>query len=841
MRQSARTGIRQACTRILVLGIFAFGSQAVNGLTVSLPDQHPGQTGLNKAGPMAKVDPMLSKVFAEYSEHNRTAGTKPFKSGNPYLQIGHGKVLVDAVAAGDGETLLRDLRGLGLQKGSRYGSIVSGRLPLGVVNKAAALKSLRFISASIPITNTGDVTSQGDVAMRSDSARSGGVDGAGTLVGVLSDSYAQQTTGITASTDIASNDLPAGALILDDSGACTDGIQQQECTDEGRAMAQIIHDIAPGASIAFHTAYNGIADFANGIQELADAGADVIVDDVIYLDEPMYQDGAIARAVDNVASEGVAYFSAAGNMARDSYEHVFDGSGEILYIDILGVQYPAGEMHDFDPSPGGTDTLQRIDVPEGQCMILVAQWDSPFGSAALGTGTQNDLDVWLVNAAGTEMITFDAHENIPAGEPVEAIQFCNDGLLYPVQPYVQLIIALWDGAPPGLLKYVVYGNASVEYPTHSGTLYGHANAAGGEAVGAAYYMDTPAFGTTPPVLEGFSSSGGVPILLDKNGSYLPVPDVRAKPGLVAPDGVNTTFFYPSTDRDGDGKPDFSGTSAAAPHAAGVAALMLDFMPAATPTDIYAALRSTAIDMGDSGFDFDSGYGLIQADAAMASLTTTGNATPTAGFTVTSITDLEVSFTDTSNDADGSIVEWDWDFGGDGVSSSQNPTHTFSDAGTYTVTLTVTDNKGAMDSVSQDVTVSAGTGNTAPVASFSYTCNGKDCIFSDLSSDPDGDTTSREWDFGDGGSSTAQNLSHSYTSQGTYTVVLVVTDTSGETGTVSTSIRIKNRGNTSGTVGGSGGGGDTGVTIEAERGRKKCTDGIDNDLDGLIDGADPDCQ
>jgi PKD repeat protein len=840
VRQTAQTGITQACTRILFLAVFVFGSQVVNGLTVSLPDQHPGQIGLNKAGPMAKVDPMLSKVFAEYSEHNRKGGAKPFKSGNPFLQIGRGKILVDAVAANNGEILLKDLRGLGLQKGGHYGPIVSGRLPIGVIDKAAALKSLRFISASVPIINTGYVTSQGDYAMHSDSARSGGVDGAGTLVGVLSDSFAQQTTGITAATDIASDDLPVGTLILDDSGACTDGIQQQECTDEGRAMAQIIHDIAPGASIAFHTAYNGIADFANGIQELADAGADVIVDDVIYLGEPMYQDGAIAKAVDNVAGDGVAYFSAAGNMGRDSYEHAFYGSGEILYIDILGIQYPAGEMHDFDPSPEGTDTLQRIDVPEGQCMILMVQWDSPFGSAALGTGTQNDLDVWLVNADGTEMITFDAHENIPAGEPVEAIQFCNDGLLYPVQPYVQLIIALWDGAPPGLLKYVVFGNASVEYPTHSGTLYGHANANGAEAVGAAYYMDTPAFGTTPPVLEDFSSSGGVPILLDGNGSLLPVPDVRAKPGLVAPDGVNTTFFYPSTDRDGDGKPDFSGTSAAAPHAAGVAALMLDFMPAATPTDIYAALRSTATDMGDPGFDFDSGYGLIQADAAMSSLTTTGNATPNAGFNITSTTDLEVSFTDTSYDTDGSIVEWGWDFGGDGVSYNQSPTHIFSGAGTYTVTLTVTDNGGAMDTTSQDVTVSAGTGNTAPIASFSYACNGKDCNFLDLSSDPDGFNTSWDWDFGDGESSTAQSPSHSYNSQGTYTVVLVVTDNSGDTGTVSTSIRVKNRGNISGIVGGSGGG-DTGGTIEAERGRKKCSDGIDNDLDGLIDGADPDCQ
>jgi hypothetical protein len=217
------------------------------------------------------------------------------------------------------------------------------------------------------------------------------------------------------------------------------------------------------------------------------------------------------------------------------------------------------------------------------------------------------------------MITFDAHENIPAGEPVEAIQFCNDGLLYPVQPYVQLIIALWDGAPPGLLKYVVVGNVTVEYPANSGTIYGHANAAGAEAVGAAYYEDTPSFGTTPPVLESFSSAGGVPILLDSSGNPLVVPEVRVKPGITAPDGVDTTFFYSGTDRNSNGVPDFSGTSAAAPHAAGVAALLLEADPTALPGDIYTALRSTAIDMGSPGFDQDSGYGLIQADAAVSVL------------------------------------------------------------------------------------------------------------------------------------------------------------------------------------------------------------------------------
>jgi hypothetical protein len=339
---------------ILCLGVLVFGWQKVAGLTLQLPGQHPSQIGFSKAASRRKMGPMLVRAVAEYNAHRQKKTALPIKSTNSFLRIRQGKILVDAVAVDDSEVLLQDLGRLGLRKGSRYGFIVSGQLPLAVLEKAAALKSLRYISASIPVRSVGDYTSQGDPAMQADVARAvSGRDGTGITVGVLSDSYAQQTGGVTAADDVASNDLPAAAIILDDGGVCTDGIQQQECTDEGRAMAQIIHDVAPGASIAFHTAYNGIADFANGIQELAAAGADVLVDDIFYVGEPMFQDGAIAKAVDNVAAAGVAYFSAAGNQGRDSYEHSFDGSGEILYIDILGFQYWAGEMHDFDPSPGG--------------------------------------------------------------------------------------------------------------------------------------------------------------------------------------------------------------------------------------------------------------------------------------------------------------------------------------------------------------------------------------------------------------------------------------------------------------------------------------------------------
>jgi hypothetical protein len=192
---------------------------------------------------------------------------------------------------------------------------------------------------------------------------------------------------------------------------------------------------------------------------------------------------------------------------------------------------------------------------------------------------------------------------------------------------------------------VVFGGSAFafnEWNTASATIYGHSNAAGAEAVGAVFYYNSPAFGAATPILNGFSSVGGVPILFDTAGK--PTSIVRQKPEISAPDGTNTTFFGSDIADPGDGSdldtfPNLFGTSAAAPHAAGVAALMLEAVGgpySLTPDEIYAGLESTAIDITRRspevfppvdpgvnnlpvGLDLESGYGLIQADAAVDSV------------------------------------------------------------------------------------------------------------------------------------------------------------------------------------------------------------------------------
>jgi subtilisin family serine protease len=156
-------------------------------------------------------------------------------------------------------------------------------------------------------------------------------------------------------------------------------------------------------------------------------------------------------------------------------------------------------------------------------------------------------------------------------------------------------------------------------------------------VGAAFYFYTPRCGTTPAMLEPFSSQGGAPILFDSSGIRLATPIVRQKPDFIGPDGLNDTFLgftlasagitgasgelstSISECQNNPSYPNFFGTSAATPHAAGIAALMLQANPAVTPAQIYAALQTSALPMGGTTPNFNSGYGFIQADVAMTLL------------------------------------------------------------------------------------------------------------------------------------------------------------------------------------------------------------------------------
>ncbi len=626
----------------------------------------------------AKLTPALQKV-------SKNKGVVPETSvdGLEVVEdyvIVDGAIAIEAVASNmNGQALLKALERLGLRDGKAHKGMVFGYMPIDKLEELANVSELGYARPFVkPATNAGSVTSQGDRALRSDIARQTyNVTGAGSKVGVLSDSYNFRGG---AAAGVASGDLPAaGVQVLAD-------YSLNNPTDEGRAMAEIVHDVAPGAAIAFNTAFGGQVGFANGIKALAAAGCNIIVDDVIYFAEPFFMDGIVAQAVDEVVNNNqVTYFSSAGNQARSSYQAGFVNSGQI----IPGY----GEAHNF----GGGDIRQTITIPGLSTLRLFLQWDDPFRSVTGSAGAQTDLDI-LVYVNNILRTSFSSTaDNLATGDPFEGIGLTNNGAS-PVN--IEIAITKYAGPDPGIIKWVNFGsrNIVVEYDTKSSASYGHANAAGAISVGAAPYFNTPAYNPalTTAIIESFSSAGGTPTLLTISGDRIPNGGIiRQKPEITAADGGNNTFF--GNDYEPDGFPNFFGTSASAPHSAGVAALMKERSGNnLSRNGILSIMQKTALDMDDPltlgfdvGFDFRTGAGFIQADNAVlaSSITDLAIAPTPAILCEGGSSSLVATFNGGS-----APFTYTWQTTGGSITNTNTATATASNlpAGSQTITVTVTD-------------------------------------------------------------------------------------------------------------------------------------------------------
>lgn len=239
-------------------------------------------------------------------------------------------------------------------------------------------------------------------------------------------------------------------------------------------------------------------------------------------------------------------------------------------------------------------------------------------------------------------------------------------------------------------------------------------AAGNDGKNAANY--SPASAPNAITVSALADSDGLPgsdgpsfvyqdgSLYTDDDTLAPFSNFGAVVDICAP-GVLILSTVPGGGYD-DG---YSGTSMAAPHVAGAAAL---FMAGKTQrpsvTDVTKALKESGWTSGDPEYFSGDTDGipepLLNVGGLMGTVTPPPNTPPTANFSYTT-SGLTVTFTDTSSDLDGSIVSRSWTFGDGATSTLQNPSHTYAKAGTYTVQLWVTDDDGAIATASKTVTVS----------------------------------------------------------------------------------------------------------------------------------------
>ncbi|MDG4553115.1 MAG: S8 family serine peptidase [Candidatus Competibacter sp.] len=497
-----------------------------------------------------------------------------------------GSVLVDIKATVADELLnqIKASAGTVINSFPQYDAI-RAKIPLDQVEALATLPGVRSIRQADKLILNKVNTSEGDLAHRASNARTAfTVDGTGIKIGVLSDSVDALAT------LQASGDLPPVVTVLP-------GQSGGVGSSEGTAMLEIVYDLAPGAQLFFATAFGGPAQFAQNILDLAAAGCKVIVDDVGYFAEGAFQDDIISQAVNTVTANGVLYFSSAGNSGNKN-----DGTSGVWEGDYVGTTLPtpispanAMDVQDF----GGGQKLNTITQDSPSLFIL--QWSDPLGASG------NDYDLFLLNAAGTAILAVSNDTQNGTQDPVEGIGSVNVN-----DTGLQLVIGRYSGAPRFMRLNTNRGRLQVNT---AGQTWGHSTAENAFGVAATNWNacgGTPLCTTAP--VETFSSDGPRKIFYLPNGTPITPGNflssggtVRQKPDVTAADGVSTATpgFNP-----------FFGTSAAAPHAAAIAALMLSANNALTPAEVRQKMTSTTWDIEAPGVDRDSGAGIIDAYAAV---------------------------------------------------------------------------------------------------------------------------------------------------------------------------------------------------------------------------------
>ena len=615
----------------------------------TLPSSSPAMRGLGALAPrLAKLtSPALRD--APPARQARALGL----SADGLVRRGR-RVLVH-VRFGAGALAARgELRAAGagtVAASGRYQTVTVWAPPgrLGTIARVPGVESVTPVFAPVTAAAecpSGAVISEGDTQLKARAAREAnpGVDGTGVTVGILSDSFDQASESgeggpiaAKAEDDVESGDLPGANGCLDASTTPVEVLPGEEGpsdgADEGRAMAQIVHDLAPGATLKFATAFTSEEiSFANNIRALAAAGAEVIVDDVFWPGEPFFQDGPIAVAVNEVVEDGVTYLSAAGNDNLVDKEGHDIASWETPKYRDAGSCPPAVQavpganaVHclDFNPGPA-VDKTFGIKVEAGETLAVDLQWDEPW----FGVGT--DLDAFLLGSTGG-LLAESAEDNINLA-PVEVLEWTNASSSTKT---VQLAVNRFSGSTPRL-KFALLENgggvSATEYPRSSGldvvgpTIFGHSGAASAVSVAAVR-------STTKSFPERYSSRGPVrhdfgPVLDDTAAAPLGSPEVISKPDLTATDCVRTTFFSFFDDEEFFPTPGwyFCGTSAAAPHAAAVAALMHQAGPA-SPEEIREALVGSAASTFNLQYGpCDVGAGLIDAVGAIEKVLAKSGAT-----------------------------------------------------------------------------------------------------------------------------------------------------------------------------------------------------------------------
>ena len=414
-----------------------------------------------------------------------------------------------------------------------------------------------------------------------------GLDGAGLKIGILSSSF-DALGG--AAADESDGALPPASRIhiLQDSSSGN---------DEGRAMAEIVHSVAPDAQIYFYSAQDGAGSFAAGIAAMQAAGCQVICDDVTSLKEPFFQMGdSFEQAIDSFAASGGAYFTCASNTGPNAaYEARWQGVQTVLpgigNVKVMNFGTAAAPV-----------TTETLNLTAKAATSIDLQWAQPWQSID-GQGSSYSLALAIYDPNGKLVDKLDTND--VGGDPIQATTFT------PAMSGAYTVAVYQNGGtdPGGELKIIANNNsspsASFADASGGGSIFGHNLDPNAITVGAVHDINAPAY-KSDLESEPFSASGPGQLLFDSSGNPLAAPVSLNGVDISGPDGQPTTLSAQDLNP-------FFGTSAATPAVAAVGGLMKEANPSLDAAEIKAYLQDTAAPFGAKA---QAGAGFVQAPGAV---------------------------------------------------------------------------------------------------------------------------------------------------------------------------------------------------------------------------------
>jgi len=392
--------------------------------------------------------------------------------------------------------------------------------------------------------------------------------------------------------------------------------------DEGRAMLQLVHMIAPAAKLCFAAGFVGVGNFASAIRALAapPCSADILVDDVSYYGNP-YQDSATAAAIDFVTTRyNVLHLSATGN--RRAYIREFP----VTAIPASSPSIPAvlrkfTEVQQWIVFPPmmnlyrGVSILNglgvRMDRGDQMAFRLFVWWNQGFSQVA------HNIEIYLLDPITGIRINSPGDDNIRTGIPGEIIRLAKGGVLHlcagiisthptRVVPSLRMMLTAADS---------YYGYIWPSEPPAGGMFQVQGHTAAQRAIAVAGYR----YNVFPLRSSWFSQIGPPIVFYNAGGQLISLNGTaRQHPVVGAVEGTDTSWFRSGcSDYERNGLPNFCGTSAAAPNLGGVVALLREARRNLTRDQLVDIFRNTA---GNNGvWDGFGGFGLVNGDAAVAFL------------------------------------------------------------------------------------------------------------------------------------------------------------------------------------------------------------------------------